>query len=107
MIPNVLGGFFKMKSPGMLKFALKGKEYSLQPVEEDDGTLFIIFRDGSNLNETYKAGRFLHADKAVNGEAVLPPGAENPPVPSPLPLVRCPAANSLDVGQGRRKGYDH
>ena len=45
MIPNVLGGSFKMKSPGILKFAFKGKEYSLQPVDEGDGTLFIIFRD--------------------------------------------------------------
>ena len=71
MVPNVLGGFFKMKSPGILKFAFKGKEYSLQPVDEGDGTLFIIFRDASNLNETYSAGRFLYADKPVNGEAVL------------------------------------
>ena len=49
MIPNVLGGYFKMKSPGILKFTFKGKEYSLQPVDEGDGSLFIIFRDGSNL----------------------------------------------------------
>src|SRR3954462_997419 len=54
-VPNVLGGSFKMKSPGTLKFTLKGKEYSLQPVDEGDGTLFIIFGDGSNENETYKS----------------------------------------------------
>src|SRR5678815_348008 len=41
MVPNVMGGFFKMKSPGMLKFNLKGKDCTLQPVEDDDGTLFI------------------------------------------------------------------
>src|SRR5437868_7352613 len=67
-VPNVLGGFFKMKSHGTLKFTLKGKEYSLQPVDEGDGTLFIIFGDGSNKDETYKSGRFLYAEKAVNGE---------------------------------------
>src|SRR3954462_8685790 len=38
-VPNVLGGFFKMKSPGTLKFSVKGKEFSLQPVDEGDGTL--------------------------------------------------------------------
>ena len=35
-IPNVLGGKFKMKSPGILKFNLQEKEYSLQPVVEED-----------------------------------------------------------------------
>ena len=111
MIPNVLGGFFKMKSPGTLKFTLKGKEYSLQPVEDEDGTLFIIFRDGSNLTETYKAGRFLHADKAVNGETVLDFNkAENPPCAF-TPFATCPLPppeNSLDVEiKAGEKRYDH
>jgi uncharacterized protein (DUF1684 family) len=111
MIPNVLGGHFKMKSPGILRFTLKGKEYSLQPVEEDDGSLFIIFRDGSNLGETYKAGRFLHADKAVNGEAVLDFNkAENPPCAF-TPFATCPLPppqNSLDVEiKAGEKRYDH
>jgi hypothetical protein len=111
MIPNVLGGSFKMKSPGILKFAFKGKEYSLQPVDEGDGTLFIIFRDGSNLNETYLAGRFLYADKPVNGEAVLdfnkaqnPPCAFTPFATCPLP----PPQNTLEVEiKAGEKRYDH
>lgn len=111
MIPNVLGGSFKMKSPGILKFAFKGKEYSLQPVDEGDGALFIIFRDGSNLNETYLAGRFLYADKPVNGEAVLdfnkaqnPPCAFTPFATCPLP----PSQNTLDVEiKAGEKRYDH
>jgi uncharacterized protein (DUF1684 family) len=111
MIPNVLGGHFKMKSPGILKFALKGKEYSLQPVEEEEGVLFIIFRDGSNLSETYSAGRFLYADKPVNGEAVLDFNkAENPPCAF-TPFATCPLAppgNSLDVEiKAGEKRYDH
>ena len=111
MIPNVLGGHFKMKSPGILKFTLKGKEYSLQPVEEEDGTLFIIFRDGSNLSETYRAGRFLYADKAVNGEAVLDFNkAENPPCAF-TPFATCPLPppqNNLDVEiKAGEKRYDH
>ncbi len=111
MIPNVLGGFFKMKSPGILKFTLKGKGYSLQPVEDEDGSLFIIFRDGSNLTETYKAGRFLHADKAVNGETVVDFNkAENPPCAF-TPFATCPLPppeNSLDVEiKAGEKRYDH
>jgi uncharacterized protein len=110
-VPNVLGGFFKMKSPGMLKFTLKGKECSLRPVTEDDGTLFLIFADESNKNETYKAGRFLYAEKAVNGETTLDFNkAENPPcaftayATCPLP----PPGNSLQVNvEAGEKRYDH
>jgi uncharacterized protein (DUF1684 family) len=111
MVPNVLGGKFKMKSPGTLKFSLKGKEYSLQPVVEEDETLFIIFSDKSNLDKTYTSGRFLYADKAVNGEAVLdfnkaqnPPCAFTPFATCPLP----PAGNNLDVEiKAGEKRYDH
>lgn len=111
MVPNVLGGKFKMKSPGILKFSLKGKEYQLQPVDEGDGTLFMIFRDKSSESETYKSGRFLYADKPVNGEAVLdfnkaenPPCAFTPYATCPLP----PPGNSLDVEiKAGEKRYDH
>lgn len=111
MIPNVLGGFFKMKSPGLLKFNLKGKDYTLQPVEDEDGTLFIIFRDNSNLTDTYKAGRFLHADKAVNGETIVDFNkAENPPCAF-TPFATCPLPpkeNSLDLEvKAGEKRYDH
>ena len=110
-VPNVLGGNFKMKSPGLLKFSLKGQEYSLQPVDEGDGTLFIIFRDKSSESETYKSGRFLYADKPVNGEAVLdfnkaenPPCAFTPYATCPLP----PPGNSPEVEiTAGEKRYDH
>lgn len=110
MIPNVLGGNFKMKSPGLLKFTLNGKEASLQPVTEED-QLFIIFGDGSNRNETYKAGRFLYADMPVNGEVVLdfnkaynPPCAFTPFATCPLP----PAQNKLEVEiKAGEKRYEH
>jgi uncharacterized protein (DUF1684 family) len=110
-IPNVLGGNFKMKSPGLLKFSLGEKEYSLQPVVEEDDKLFIIFRDASNLTETYTGGRFLYADKPVNGQVVLDFNqAVNPPcaftrfATCPLP----PAQNDLHVAvKAGEKRYDH
>src|SRR5205085_7855858 len=80
LVPNVLGGNFKYKSPGLLKFSLKGKQYSLQPVEEDEKSLFIIFRDLSSKDESYGAGRFLYTERPVHGKVVLDFNkAENPP----------------------------
>ncbi len=111
MVPNVLGGHFKMKSPGRLRFALHGKEYSLQPVLNDDGSLFIIFRDATNSNETYSAGRFLDADKPVDGQTTLdfnkatnPPCAFTPYATCPLP----PDGNDLPVAiKAGEKRYEH
>ena len=110
-VPNVLGGFFKMKSPGRLTFDFKGQKQSLQTVEEDDGSLFLIFGDQSNENETYKSGRFLYADKPVNGETVLdfnkaenPPCAFTPYATCPLP----PPGNKLAIEiKAGEKRYDH
>ena len=110
-IPNVLGGVFKMKSPGVLKFKLNGKKYSLQPVEEDD-KLFIIFRDLTSKTETYGAGRFLYADKPVKGKVVLDFNrAENPPCAF-TPFATCPLPpqqNRLEVEikAGEKRYGDH
>lgn len=99
LIPNVLGGNFKMKSPGILKFKIGAKTYTLQPVEEEDH-LFIIFRDLTSKTETYGAGRFLYTPKAANGKVILDFNkAENPPcaftsfATCPLP----PEQNRLEV----------
>jgi uncharacterized protein (DUF1684 family) len=110
LIPNVLGSNFKMKSPGILRFKFRRKDYSLQPVE-DEGKLFIIFRDLTSKTETYGAGRFLYADKAVNGKVVLDFNqAENPPcaftefATCPLP----PPQNRLDteIKAGEKRYHD-
>lgn len=101
LIPNVLGGNFKMKSPGVLRFKLNGKKYSLEPVlEVGSDELFIIFRDATSRTETYGAGRFLYAKKAVDGKVVLDFNkAENPPCAF-TPFATCPLPppqNRLDV----------
>jgi len=111
MVPNVLGGHFKMKSPGLLRFTLQGQGYSLQPVLQDDGSLFIIFRDASNSGETYSAGRFLNADKPVDGKTTLDFNkAENPPCAF-TPFATCPLppeGNDLAVAiKAGEKRYDH
>jgi len=99
-IPNVLGGTFKMKSPGIVRFKIDGKEFSLQPVIEDDKQLFFIFKDLSSRDQTYAAGRFMYTDNPVGGKVTLDFNkAENPPcaftefATCPLP----PPQNRLDI----------
>ena len=113
LIPNVLGGNFKMQSPGVLRFKLKGKTYALEPVTEDGSDeLFIIFRDLTSKTETYGAGRFLYAAKPVNGITTLDFNkAENPPCaftsfatcPLPPPQNRL----SVEIKAGEKRYGNH
>lgn len=112
LVPNVLGGDFKMNSPGVLKFRINGKAFELQPVvEEGEKQLFIIFRDLSSKKDSYAAGRFLYAELPVNGKVVLDFNkAENPPC-AYTPFATCPlppAQNRLniEIPAGEKK-FDH
>jgi uncharacterized protein (DUF1684 family) len=110
-VPNVLGGTFKMKSPGIVRFKLHGKDLALQPVIEDEKTLFFIFKDATSKGETYGAGRFLYTENPVDGQLILDFNkAENPPcaftifATCPLP----PSQNRLDIDiKAGEKKYDH
>jgi len=80
LVPNVLGGEFKMTSPGVVKFKLGDKDFAFETIDEGEGQLFIIFRDLTSRTETYGAGRFLYADWPVGDTVVLDFNkAENPP----------------------------
>jgi len=109
MIPNILGQTLPDKSPGLIKFKLDGKDYTLEPVTEDDH-LFIIFRDLTSKTTTYGAGRFLYAPWPKDGKVDLDFNkAENPPcaytefATCPLP----PQQNRLDVAipVGERRNH--
>jgi uncharacterized protein len=108
LIPNMIGGNFKMKSEGILKFKLNGKDFSLQPVEED-GKFFIVFRDLTSKTETYGVGRFLYAEKSKDNKVILDFNkAENPPcayttfATCPIP----PTQNRLKIAiKGGEKRY--
>lgn len=109
LIPNVLGGNFRMKSPGVLRFKLNGKKYALEPVlEEGSDKLFIIFRDATSRAETYGAGRFLYAKKPENGTVILdfnqaenPPCAYTPYATCPLPPPQNRLAAEIKAGEKR------
>ncbi len=80
LVPNVLNQAVKMKSPGIARFVLDGREFTLQPALNGDGRLFFIFRDLSSRTESYGAGRFLYTEMPENGRLKIDFNkAENPP----------------------------
>ncbi|MBN8481452.1 MAG: DUF1684 domain-containing protein [Xanthomonadales bacterium] len=97
--------------PGRALFTRDGRQYTLEPVAEDDGRLFFIIADRTSGKETYGAARFLYADPPANGKVVLDFNkAYNPPC-ALSPHVVCPTAppgNRLDlrVTAGEKK-YVH
>ena len=103
-IVDVLGIETRMWWPGELRFRLKGKEYTLQVIREpeDHGKqLFVMFKDSTNLKETYPAMRYAYvAPPDSLGRTVLdfnqsysPPCAFTAYATCPLP----PKGNSLAV----------
>lgn len=101
-IPNVLGGVTQEPSPGALLFAIGGREYRLDAVEEEgEEDLFLIFADQTNGKETYGAGRFLYAARpGADGRTIIdfnkaynPPCAFTPFATCPLP----PPQNRLPI----------
>lgn len=104
-VPSSRGPARKALAPGSVRFALAGREYTLEPTVEspEDDTLFFVFSDATAGTESYGGGRFLSARKPKPGEdpkVVLDFNlAENPPC-SMTPFASCPLAlpkNTLPV----------
>lgn len=107
-VPNVLGGTNQEESPGMLKFEHNDETYTLQALGSRK-SLFIVFGDDTNAEETYGGGRFLVAGEPNDdnithldfNKAYNPPCAFTPYATCPLP----PKANRLPfkVKAGEKK----
>jgi uncharacterized protein (DUF1684 family) len=101
-VPTVLGTTDTMEAPGVVKFAIDGKELTLEPVVEDpkEPSLWFIFKDATSAKETYGGGRFLYSAMPKDGKVVIdfnqaynPPCAFTPYATCPLP----PRENWLPV----------
>ena len=99
-IPNILNEEEHQKSIGFATFTYQGRDYTLEPVVEDD-QLFYIFKDSTASKGTYPAGRFLYSDMPTDGHVILdfnktynPPCAFTPYATCPLP----PKQNRLPIG---------
>ena len=105
-IANVRGEIAYEKVAGTLEFAVNGQKMTLDALD-DEGNLFIIFRDGTSNSTTYPPGRFLFIEKPKDGQWVVdfnkaynPPCAFSAYTTCPLP----PPQNWLksDVAAGEK-----
>lgn len=104
-ITSIVGDTERMVSPGILTFRLRGREYRLQPVEEN-GKLFIMFRDQTSGRATYPAGRFLYAALPKDGVVTLdfnqafnPPCAFTEFATCPLPPKQNRLTAAIEAGE--------
>ncbi|MFH1017758.1 MAG: DUF1684 domain-containing protein [Pseudomonadota bacterium] len=115
-IPSIVGIDQIMTAPGIVKFKLKAKELTLEPVLEtpDAKELFFIFKDETSGHETYPAGRFLYSELPKDGKVVVdfnhaynPPCAFTPYATCPLPPERNRLPVRIEAGEKRYKGPAH
>ena len=107
-ILDITGQTSQQPLAGTLVFALGGKTYRLDAVGESSDKLVILFGDGTNTHETYGSGRFLYADKPVDGlttldfnQSINPPCAFTPFATCPLPPKQNRLAVRIPAGEKR------
>lgn len=90
-IANVRGEISYEEVAGQLEFELGGATIRLDALD-DDGNLFVIFRDATSADTTYGAGRFLAIPRPKDGAWVVdfnkaynPPCAFSAHTTCPLP----------------------
>jgi uncharacterized protein len=96
-IVNVRGEVSDEAVAGKLEFTLDGRHVTLDALD-DEGDLFVIFRDATSGETTYPPGRFISIKKPADGRWVIdfnraynPPCAFSQYTTCPLP----PPQNSL------------
>lgn len=99
-IKNIKGDSIESKFSGIIEFELQGNKYQLDAIPEGN-SLFVIFKDKTNGESTYPAGRFLDVELPESGDLITldfnkayqPPCAFSPHTLCPLP----PKRNYLEV----------
>jgi uncharacterized protein (DUF1684 family) len=111
-ITNILGVTDEEPAPGYAEFTVRGSTVRLEPVLDDDGSLFFMFKDGTSGRTTYAAGRFLGDVRPKDGfveldfnKATNPPCVYTAYATCPLP----PKQNALTVAieAGEKKYGNH
>ncbi|MEQ8302097.1 MAG: DUF1684 domain-containing protein [Cyclobacteriaceae bacterium] len=112
-VTNILGQTYAQASPGTLVFAIDGKTYRLDVLDEGGEEYFVIFGDKTNELETYPSGRYMYISKPDNNGMVIvdfnksynPPCAFSSFATCPVP----PKQNvlGLSIRAGEKNFSDH
>ena len=104
-IANVRGEISYENVAGYLEFSLRGETLRLDALD-DDGNLFVIFRDATSAKTTYPAGRFLYITKPADGawavdfnKAYNPPCAFSAYTTCPLPPPQNWMKSAVQAGE--------
>ena len=104
-IVNVLNEISQEDAAGSIAFSVNGVRHSFDAVD-DDGNLFIIFRDATGADATYPPGRFLYIRKPKDGRwtvdfnrAYNPPCAFSAYTSCPLPPKQNVLAPRIEAGE--------
>jgi uncharacterized protein (DUF1684 family) len=111
-ILSVLGTTDLEESPGIVEFTYLGQTHHLRPIYEGK-TLFFLFKDLTNKDLTYQAGRMLNTPLPVDGKVDLdfnraynPPCTFTPYATCPLPPKENHLPFAVDAGE-KRYGKGH
>lgn len=88
-ILNVLGETDLEESPGFVEFTYKGTQYRLRPIYEGK-SLYFLFKDPTNKDLTYQAGRMLNTPLPVHGKVDLDFNRSYNPPCTFTPYATCP-----------------
>jgi uncharacterized protein len=105
-IASILGYVEQQPTPGYAEFELHGKTFRLEPIIDEPGSLFFIFKDQTAGHDTYGAGRFLDAALPKDGKLILDFNqARNPPcaftafATCPLPPKQNALSTRIEAGE--------
>jgi uncharacterized protein (DUF1684 family) len=88
-IVEVIGYAYEAPSPGYARFIWAGREYQLD-AQTRGNRLFYNFRDATNGDSTYGAGRFLYGELPQDGTVVLDFNQATNPFCAYTPFATCP-----------------
>ncbi len=107
------GADFEAKMEGEVSFFVGNESYALLAFEDEEGELFIMFRDATNGVETYGSGRYLSVDAPEEGKAIIdfnravnPPCAFTDFATCPLPPAQNNIPVSIKAGERRQKIHE-
>ena len=107
-VPNILGDINQEASPGVVRFTIDGRAYSIDALAgASSGTLFLVFGDLTNGKATYAGGRFLYSEVPQDDGSVIidfnqaynPPCVFTPFATCPLPPPQNQLALEVTAGE--------